>query len=80
MENQLETIRSGFSVEGVRLSCDHFEGRFFVQSRWQVFHRTKNIDEALMVFEGLCLEDYPVKARAKQLVDEYRRNQKGGRP
>lgn len=45
-----------------------------VRSRWQKFHATPDIHEALAVFEGLCLEHLPSKAQARFLVTEARRN------
>lgn len=69
----MEIIRSGFSVEGVRLMCECRDGSFIVESRWQSFHASRCIHEALVVFEGLCLEDYPTKQHAVLLVREARR-------
>jgi len=70
----LENIRSSFSAGGVRLFCEAIGGQFVVYSRWQQFHRTEDIHEALAVFEGLCFEKYPSKAHARHLVREARRN------
>lgn len=72
----MPTIRSGFSIEGVRLECNEQGAAFVVQSRWQRFHRTADIHEALVVFEGLCLEEHPTKAHTKRLVIEARRNRR----
>ena len=70
----MATIRSGFCIEGTRLFCEESEGSFLIASRWQRFHKTGDVHEALAVFEGLCLEDSPTKAHAKRLVQEARRN------
>lgn len=70
----MTTIRSGFSIAGVRLVCDEVGNQFLVQSRWQRFHKTDDIHEALAVFEGLCLEEHPTKKHTKRLVTEARRN------
>ena len=70
------TIRSGFSCEGPRLFCEETEGGFEVISRYQRFHKTADIYEALVVFEGLCLEDLPTRNHAKRLVLEARRNRR----
>lgn len=53
----MEIIRSGYSIAGQRLFCEHKNEQFRVISRWQTFHRTPDIHEALAIFEGLCLED-----------------------
>lgn len=73
---QAGTIRSGFSLEGVRLTCDQIGDVFVVQSRWQRFHKTPDIHEALVVFEGLCLEELPGRDHTKRLVHEARRNKR----
>lgn len=71
------TIRSGFPVEGPRLFCEEVAGGGFeVISRWQTFHKTRDIHEALAVFEGLCLEEHPTRAHAGRLVHEARRNRR----
>lgn len=70
------TIRSSFSLEGVRLTCDRIGDSFVVQSRWQRFHKTPDIHEALVVFEGLCLEELPGRDHTKRLVREARRNKR----
>jgi hypothetical protein len=70
----MSVIRSSYSVCGTYLECaEQKDGRFFVQSRWDIFHRTSDIHEALAVFEGLCFEDGPSKAHAKRLANEARR-------
>lgn len=73
---QSQTIRSSFTVDGVRLFCDSESDSFIVQSRHQIFHRTEDIDEALVVFEGLCLEDGPTRTHARRLIAESRRNKR----
>lgn len=71
------TIRSGFPVEGPRLFVEEMDnGVFEVASRWQRFHKTDNLDEALVVFEGLCLEINPGRTHARNLVHEARRLRK----
>lgn len=72
----MEVIRSGFCIEGVRLFCHQEGGVFVVSSRWQRFHSVSDIHEALLVFEGLCLEEWPTKAHTKRLVLEARRNRR----
>lgn len=67
------TIRSGFPVEGPRLFCDEIEDGFEVVSRYQRFHKCRDLYEALAVFEGLCLEVHPSREHAKRLVLEARR-------
>ena len=72
------TIRSSYTIDGVRLFCDAIDSAqrtvFEVRSRWQWFHRSASIHEALAVFEGLCFEDGPTRRHAKNLVIEARRN------
>lgn len=70
----METIRSSYSIEGVKLFCNYINGVFVVESRWQRFHSTADINEALAVFEGLCMEELPTKQQAKYLILEARRN------
>lgn len=72
----METIRSNYSIEGVRLFCLTRGAEFEVSSRWQTFHRSTDIHEALAVFEGLCFEDWPTKRHTKWLVREARRNRR----
>ena len=76
MDKLTEIIRSGFPIEGPRLFCE-FNGRFFlVQSRFQRYHKTPDIHEALVVFEGLCQVEFPMRRHAKSLIVEARRNQR----
>lgn len=70
----MPTIRSGFSINGTRMFCEEVSDGFEVVSRYQRFHKTKDIHEALAVFEGLCLEDAPTRAHARYLTIESRRN------
>lgn len=72
----METIRTGYCIAGTRMLCQYGNDRFVVQSRWQVFHRTADIHEALAVFEGLCLEEHPTKRHTRFLVREARRNRR----
>lgn len=71
-----DIIRSSFSIDGVKLVCEAENGEFLVYSRWQRFYRSRSIDEALTVFEGLCQETLPTKAHTKRLMTEMRRNRR----
>lgn len=73
--DECEAVRSGFSIDGVRLFCAPSrtnEDQFEVFSRWQRFHRCKDIDEALTVFEGLCQSESPNRAHARRLITAVR--------
>jgi len=69
-----ELIRSSFTIGGVPLFCFFKNGKFEVCSRWQRFHLISDINEALVVFEGLCFTDVPSRTSAKNLIIESRRN------
>lgn len=72
----MEIIRSSWSIEGVALFCHFNEAKrqFEVSSRWQHFWTSQDIYEALVVFDGLCMELYPTKEHTKRLIKEARRN------
>ncbi len=73
----MSTLRSGYAINGQRMFCDERpDGKFQVASRYQRFHKTADLDEALVVFEGLCLEEAPTREHAQRLVLEARRNRR----
>jgi hypothetical protein len=74
----METIRSSWSIEGEPMFCEYNEAKkqFEVSSRWLNFFKTPDIYVALVIFDGLCMEDYPTKEHTKRLVHEARRNKR----
>jgi len=44
-------------LSGTKLFCIYRNGRFSVESRWEIFKRFSNIDTALEYFESFLLGD-----------------------
>lgn len=72
----LGVIRSSIGVCGTRIYCEATPTGYDVYIRWAKIHRTDDIDEALAVFEGLCLHDVPSRKSKKNLVLEARRHRR----